>query len=129
MSEGIERTKGFVKATKLWLRAGLDYTDSKAYEVKEIPTIPEALSQGGLVCQFDTNIITVVLDGNDEWKLEIHNTFTGQVERFKRFKDEDIVEVFRNGKANLDITKKVLLKWLAADFGSTEESVNSDKPF
>ena len=129
MSEGIERTIGFTKATKLWLRAGLDYLDSKAYEVKEIPTIPEALSQGGLVCQFDTNIITVVLDGNDEWKLEIHNTFTGQVERFKRFKDEDIVEVFRNGKANLDITKKVLLKWLAADFGSTEESVNSDKPF
>lgn len=124
MSEGIERSVGFTKATKLWLRAGLDYLDSKAYEVKEIPTIPEALSQGGLVCQFDTNIITVVLDGNDEWKLEIHNTFTGQITRDTGYKDEDIVKVFRNGKANLDITKKALLKLLGNEFGTDEFKSN-----
>ena len=38
MSEGIERSVGFTKATKLWLRAGLDYLDSKALYVEEIKT-------------------------------------------------------------------------------------------
>jgi hypothetical protein len=120
MSEGIERSVGFTKATKLWLRAGLDYLDSKALYVEEIKTTPEALSQGGLFCKFDDNIVEVVLDANNEWKLYIHNTFTGQVTRDTGYKDEDIIEVFRNGKANLDITKAALLKLLGNEFGTDE---------
>ena len=46
--------------------------------------------------------------------------FTGQVTRDTGYKDEDIVEVFRNGKANLDITKKALLKLLGNEFGTDE---------
>lgn len=118
MLEGKERSVGFTKATKLWLLAGLDYLDSKELYVEEIKTTPESLSQGGLFCKFDDNIVEVVLDANNEWKLYIHNTFTGQVIRDTGYKDNDIVEVFRNGKANNDITKKALLKLLGREFGT-----------
>ena len=129
MSEGIERTIGFVKATKLWLRAGLDYTDSKSYEVTEIPTIPEALSQGGLVCQFDTNSISVILNANNNWYLQMLNTFTNEAHRFDNLSDEDVVEVLVNAKTHADVTKKAMLKFLAGHFGSSEQTVDSDKPF
>ena len=124
MSEGIERSKGFVKATKLWLRAGLDYTDSKAYDVQDVKA-----PLGGVMCTFDTLFLVITLNVDDTWHLGVYNTNTGSIDYHNELDDEEIVKVFRNAKTNLDITKKSLLKLLEMDFGSKKESANSDKPF